>query len=843
VLRLTLKSVRGHLGRFLLTLFAVALGIAFLAGSFVLTDGLSKTFDDLIQAAAKGTDVAVRGVNHNNNVTGRGVSTRLPLTLEPTRARVDGVSRVSPDIQGSILLVGKNGTPVRTGGGGAPTLGFAYHPDDPAVKLVHGQAPHGPNEVAVVTSTLTQSGLKIGDTTRALVGHDPRSVKIVGEVSFDGPLAGATLTVLDRASALAAFSPDGTVPSFSLAAAKGVSPDQLRKNVAPVLPKGAEAVTAATLGKEIRDQIGTVLSFVNIILVAFAGVSLFVGGFIIWNTFSMLVAQRSRELALLRAVGASRAQVQRAVLGESVVVGLAGSVVGLLLGIGLANGLQPVLGAIGISSTGQLPVKVRTVVVALVVGTIVTAVAALVPAIRASRIAPVEAMRDDVAVTPKGVRGRGLVGGLMVVAGVVMIVAGVVPSSTVWPLIGIGALVTLVGAIVASPVATRPVVRVVAWPFVALMGTVGSLARENSLRNPRRTAATASALMIGLTLIAGMSVIAQSIKSSVSDLVATKLSADFVLNGGGAAPFPAVVGDKVRELAGVASVAGLGGVPVDVAGNTTFAVATDTQGLADNVVVDLRSGRLTALDDGQVLVNASTAKARGWRVGSPIRAAVGNLPAQQLTVGGIFADNQMVGGSMVVPRALYAMAVPVTEQGDYLVYVKAAKGRSLPALRTALVDIVKPFIVVSVQDGTQFTNSQAQQVNQLLGIIYVLLALSVVIAILGIINTLALSVLERTREIGLLRAVGLTKRQLFRVISIESVSTAVFGALLGAALGLGLGVALQRGLRAQGVQTLSIPWLQLLVMIVAAAVVGLLAAILPAWRATRLDVLQAVTTE
>jgi len=382
----------------------------------------------------------------------------------------------------------------------------------------------------------------------------------------------------------------------------------------------------------------------------------------------------------------------------------------------------------------------------------------------------------------------------------------------------------------------------VASPFVAVTGTIGRLARENSLRNPRRTATTASALMIGLALMAGVSVIASSTKASVSDIVDSQLTSDYVLDGGNA-PFPVTVAQNVAKLPDVASVATLGGVQVVVDKKAQFAMAAESQGITDNVKVNVTSGSLSALDSGQVVVSETLAKDEGWKVGTVIDAGIGTIKKQSLTIGGVFEDNQVLSAPMVVPRALYTKAVPAAMQGDFLVYVKAKPGVDPASLRPELAAAVKPFLVVSVMDSDEFTDSQAAQVNVLLYTIYALLALSVVIAVLGIVNTLALSVFERTREIGLLRAVGMTRRQLRRMITVESISTAVFGAVLGTVLGLVLGITVQYGVRSQGLEVLSIPWLSLVVVLIAAAVAGMVAAVLPAWRATRLDVLRAITAD
>lgn len=842
IARLILKGVRSHLLRFLLTATSVTLGVALVGGTFVLTDSMNATFDKIFTQASEGLDVQVRGVQGAEGFQG-GVAPRasLPLSLGDELRRVDGVARAVPDLQGTALLVGKDGTAVRSGG--APTFGFAYQEGDEAFSLVGGRPPANRSEIAVESSTLDRAKLKVGDRARALVGNAPLDVTIVGEVSFTS-LAGATAILVDEKTALQEFAPDGTVTSFSLRAKDGVTPEQLLGRVKAALPPDAEALTGQQFSDENKKQIKDGLGFFTVFLLVFAFVSLFVGAFIIANTFSMLVAQRTRELALLRAVGASRWQVIRVVLGEASVVGFGGAVLGLAAGVGLAAGLQALFKVLlGLDISGGLPVAVRTVVWAFVVGVGVTVLAAVIPAIRAARVPPVAAMRDDIALPVKGVRIRGTVGVLFMLLGGALLYPAIGQDDIRWPLFGVAAALVVLGTVVAAPLVTRPVIRVVGWPFVLLAGAVGRLARENGLRNPRRTASTAAALMIGLALIAAISVVATSVKASVSDLVAKQLTADFVLNGGGQTQFPPTVAEKAATLPGVASVATIGAVPVQLGSRTEFGISAEAQAIADNVKVTMKAGSLQALDAGQLVVSETTAKDNNWSVGSPVKATVGVLRDRNLTVGGIYEDNQVLGGNLVVPRSLYAKAIPAAQQGDFLVYVKAEPGADLAAMRSALVTEVKPFIVVSVQDGDEFVSSQADQINTLLNLIYVLLALSVIIAVLGIINTLALSVFERTREIGLLRAVGLSRRQLSSTITIEAVSTAVFGAILGTVLGLGLGIALQHALAGQGLDTLSIPWGTLIGVIAAAAVAGIFAALLPALRAVRLDVLRAITTD
>jgi putative ABC transport system permease protein len=841
MLRITLKGVRGHLLRFLLTVASVTLGTALIAGTYVLTDSINATFDKIFDTVAAGSDVSVRGAKAGDLGQGQG-QTRVPLPIDLVRKlrTVDGVADAQPDIQGSIVIVGKDGTAVRSGG--APSLGLAYFPGDRTLHLRQGHAPRSGSEVALESSTLKRSGLKVGDSTRALVGTEARPVTVVGEVKFDAAIAGATMVLVDGATARAAFAPDGKVASFTLVAQQGTRPTTLRDRVARVLPADAEAITAEDLAAEgkkaLRDQIGYVSTF----LLVFAGISIFVGGFIIANTFSMLVAQRTRELALLRAVGAAKAQVIRVVLGEAAVVGVVGGLVGLGIGIGLAKALQAFFGVLGLDISGGLPVAPRTVIATVAVGVLVTVLSAVLPAVRAARIAPVAAMRDDVVIMPAGLRRRAVVGSALLAAGISLSVLAVTRSDVSWWTFLAGAVLSVLGTLVFAPVATRPVVRVVAAPFVWVSGAVGRLARENALRVPRRTATTASALMIGLALISGVSVMAESMKASVSDLIDQQLTADFVLDGGHSL-FPPTVAQSVAKLPGVRSVAPIGWLQLEVGKEQVGGSAGTAAGIRDNVKIQVLSGSLDALDSGQLMVNESTAERLGWKVGGQVNATVGILHGQSLTVGGVYKDSQVLSGEIIAPMSLYQRAVPVARQGDFAAYVKATPGADLAAVKARIADRVKQYLVVSVQDGTEFKSAQSSQINTMLLVLYALLALSVIIAVLGIINTLALSVFERTREIGLLRAVGLTRGQLSRAVTIEAVATAVFGAVLGTVLGLGLGVAVQHGLASSGLDVLSVPWLRMVLIIVGAAVAGVIAAVLPAIRAVRLDVLRAITTE
>ena len=842
MLHVTLRGLQGHLVRLLLTAFAVMLGVSFVTGTFVLRDSIDNTLGSLVGQASKGVDVSVRGAGTEAvspvSVDGSTIRPGVPLALDETIAAVPGVARVVPDLQGNALLAGSDGIAVRNGG--APSLGFAFTKDDPSFTLVSGRGPTGPGEVAVETSTLERAHLKVGDRTRAVIGDRARQVTITGEVRF-GSLFGATAVLVDGPTARRVFAPDGTVPSLSVTAAPGVSQTALRAAVAKVLPSNLEAVTGATVQSETETSVQKGLAFFTTFLLAFAGVALFVGSFIIVNTFSMLVGQRARELALLRAIGATRAQVMRTVLGEAVIIGLVGSGLGIAFGLLIAGGAKAAIRTFLNTDLGAgLPVHLTTVVLSVLVGVVVTVVAAVLPARRASRVAPVAAMRGDVGAVSGGLGRRGLVGLALLVCGALVLGVAVTRVHVSWPVAALGAVAAVLGMLVGAPLATRPVVRLIAWPFVALLGAVGRLARENALRVPRRTATTASALMIGLALISGISVLAQSVKASVSSGVSDELTSDFVLNPGNGATVPAPVALAARDLPAVRSVAALSFVDVRIDNLHTTASVVTSADVADNFLVPMKNGRLSALGRHTVLIDQTTATARGWHVGDSLTGMVGTLNDQPLVVGGIYQDSQAFGSHVIVDRSLYAAALPANQQADSRLFVRAGPGADLPALRAELTDLVRPYLIVSVQDGAEFADAQGASIDTLINLLYVLLLFSVVVAVLGIINTLALSVFERTREIGLLRAIGLRRRQLSSMITIEAVATAVFGALLGTGLGLGLGVALQRGLVSQGLTKLAIPWTLILAMLLASGVVGVLAAGLPAMRATRLNILQAI---
>ena len=844
MLRATVKSVLARKLRLALTTLSIVLGVAFIAGTLVLADTLNATFDRLFGEAEKGTSVAVRA---KSAFTGDNLSDNrapVPESLLDRVRTVPGVRHAVGNVEGYAQLVDPRTRDV-IANGQAPGLGVDW--DDSTLsplRLTTGRGPRAPDEIAIDSETAREHDLGPGRSVTVLTRVGPLSARVVGVFKFgsSGNLAGATMTAFEPRTAQRLIGEPSTFSMVRLAAQPGISQEELRDRVRRVLPTGYEALTGTQLSAETANAIQRNLSFFNIFLLVFAGIALFVGSFIIANTFTMLVAQRTRELALFRALGASRRQVTRSVLGEALIVGVVASTVGLLAGVGMAKLLQVLLNAIGVTlPKSALVLKAHTPIWAYVVGVGVTLLAAYPPARRAARVPPVAALRDDVALPERSLRRRAVVGGVLTAAGAVLVGTGLAGvGAQPAALVGLGAMAVFLGVAMLSPLISRPVTRLLGAPFVRFAGVAGRLARENALRNPRRTAATAAALMIGMALVSAMTVMASSIKASSNQIIDRSLGADYIISTTGFTPFSGAVAERVAAVPGIDAVtsfrfgiAKLGGAASNVQG-----VQPDT--VAKTLNLDVYAGSLANLGEGQLLISEKVAKARNWRVGQRVPAVFERAGATTLTVGGVYRENQIAGDHLLstaaftryFPRSLDLVVAATAGPGVDRSQVHAAVERAAAAASPN----------VRVRDQSEFKEEQRKQVDQLLALVIALLALAILIAVLGIVNTLALSVFERTREIGLLRAVGMSRRQLRRMIRLESVIIAVFGAVLGVIVGIGFGWALAQALRDEGVGVLVIPGGQLALYVLLAAFVGVLAAVLPARRAARLDVLRAIAT-
>ncbi|MBN1092863.1 FtsX-like permease family protein [Blastococcus sp. TML/M2B] len=609
--------------------------------------------------------------------------------------------------------------------------------------------------------------------------------------------------------------------------------------MAAAVGDGHDVKTATEQAESLASDFSEALQFINIFLLVFAGIALFVGTFIILNTFSMLVAQRTRELALLRALGASRGQVTRSVLGEALVVGLVGATLGLAAGYGIAAGLRALFGSFGLTLDGNLVLAADTVVWGYVVGVLVTLVSAYVPARRAARMPPVAAMRDDVVTAQRGLRRRTVLGAVLAVAGIAALVGGTLSEDggTGASLVGVGALALILGATALSPVLARPFLRTVGAVLPRIWGTTGRLAQENAVRNPRRTAATASALMIGLALVSAFSVIGASTNASIEKLVAGSVRAEFVVSSAVQVPFSSDVAAQLAAVDGVEAVMPLRWGQAQLDGSTALLTAVDPASLDRSIDLSWVDGSADDLAGDGVVVDESTAEGRGWSVGDQVEVLTLDGRTEQLTVGGIYESNQVIGSTVVSLDSLSRFGGVGL---DRFLFVDLADGVAPSEVRAQLEDVVSGYPIVNLKDRGEFSDEQEGSVDQLLLLINAMLVLSVLIAALGIVNTLAMSVIERTREIGLMRAVGLGRSQLRRMVRLEAVIISIYGAVLGLVLGTLFGVALSRSLVDQGITELVVPYPRMAVFLVVAALIGVLAAVGPARRAAKLEILDAI---
>jgi putative ABC transport system permease protein len=849
MMHLAWKNLRSHRRRFAGMFLASFIGVAFLAGTLVLGDTLSRNFDSLLGEANAGVDVVIRSTSVVSASGARDdVEQRelLDASLVERVAQVDGVASAVGRVQGYGQLIGRDGDGV--GGNGPPRMAGSWV-DDPALnpyKLVEGRAPRTDDEVVVNQGAADLGDLHVGDHT-VVQTPEPVPVTIVGIATFgDEPgLGGVTFTAftLEGAQQHLLHRADA-VSDILVRGDDGVSQSALASRVRTVLPHGMEALTGNASTHEARDNINSnFLTGLRTILVVFAGIALLVAAFSIYNTFAIVVAQRSRESALLRAVGASRAQVLRSVLVEVVAVAVTSSVAGLLGGLGVAGLLKGMFDSFGFAlPAGGLVVTTGAVVAALAVGVIVTVVAGVAPALRASRIAPIRALRDSETETSPFSLGRGIVAGGLLALGIAGIVAGVLGSGTAaLARAGLGGAVLLAGVVAAGPFVAHPVARLLGVPLRRFRGVTGALAGQNALRNPRRTASTASALLVGVTIVTLFTVFAASLQQEIDDTVSRTFAGDLVVNapsfGGGAlSPQIATAVAKVPEVDAAVGV-GQGAVVVD--GHDTAVTVTTPAQLDALLDIDVVHGSLASMGDTSIAVAQSRADDEHWHVGSHVQVAFADRAKVDATIGAIYDEKRIVG-SIVVPRAMYAPHA--TQPTDNMVLVDVRDGVSLAQAKSSIDRVVKPFGSPDVQDRDEYIAAVSSGADMMLGMVYVMLALAIVIALMGIANTLSLAVYERTREVGLLRAVGESRRQVRSMIRWESVIIATFGTIVGLATGVLLAWAVVQAASSAGLNAFRAPVGRLAIVLVIGALAGVLASLRPARRAARLSVIDAIVS-
>ncbi|WP_330284559.1 ABC transporter permease [Streptomyces sp. NBC_00588] len=848
--RLSVSSLRAHKRRFAGTFFAVFLGVAFLAGTLVMGDTLRASFDSMFGSATSGTDAVVRSADAITTPgDSQGVRQPVRTDLVSTLQDVPGVAAAAPDIEGAGQLVGKNGKPV--GGQGPPTLAGNWITDSELnpYQLAEGRAPQKSGEVVVNRGAAKKGDLKIGDTT-TLRTPDPVKVTVVGLATFGGEdgMAQVTFTGMTRADAEKYLTArPGEAASIKVRAGPGVGEKELVDRLTPVLPKGVEAITGQESAEENTDMISSqFLSIFTTFLLVFSGIALLVATFSIHNTFAIVVAQRTRENALLRALGASRRQVTATTLVEATVVAVAASAAGLAGGIGIAAGLQTLFPAIGFPfPDGNLVISVLSMVLPLAVGIVVCLGSALLPAARAGRTAPLAALRETAVDASGASRTRAVTGMGLAALAVATTLTGVLVSPSIW-LAAFGAVLALAAFVVLGPVASTSAVRILGGPLDRLRGVTGGLARRNALRSPKRTAATASALMIGVAVVSLFTVFGASLKATMDQTVSRSFAGDVAVStpsfgAGGSGLSPRLAG-AIQQIPEVDTAVGLGRGVAEVDGEGRALTVTDPIALERTFDLGKVDGSLRGLGTDGIAITRSEADKQHLTTGERARLTFTDGRTQTFTVRAVYGRSELAG-DYVITRA--AWAPHRTQDADSLIAVSFKDGVSTDAGKAAVQKVADRYGNPEVQTRDDYAQSSAGGIDMMLTLVYALLALAVLIALLGIANTLTLAVHERTRELGLLRAVGQTRSQLRAMVRWESVLVAAFGTVGGLGLGAFLGWVLVKA--SDGASdspfAFAIPPVQLVIVALVGLAAGALAGLRPARRAARLDVLRAIATE
>jgi putative ABC transport system permease protein len=842
---IAVAGLAAHKVRLALAAVAIVVGVSLVAGTFVLTDTIDKALTDLISQSTEGIDVIVRSDALLNSQAG-GQRVAIPAGLLARVASVPGVGAAEGSVTGYAQFLTNGTQPVTNGD--APTVGVSVSTSSQfaaGVTIRAGRRPYGPDEVAVDQETARKQGLHVGDHVKILFQDGIGQFKVSGVLSVGpannlvGTIAGFDLTTAQRV-----LGRENTYDEIEIIASPGMSPDTLRELVKATVGPDYDVLTARQLAAESAVAVTEFSRFINDVLLAFAFAALLVGSFIIANTFAIMISQRTRELALLRCLGAVHGQVVSAVLAEALVVGLLASLAGLALGVPVAAGLKAVFSAIGADVPADgVVIEPRTMVVAPSVGIIVTLLASLMPALRSGRVAPMVAVREHSASTATRLSGRRVAIGTAVIGiGVALLLLGLFakPAHAVGKA-GAGAVIVFLGLGVLSPLAAGPLVRLLGFPFARWAGQPGELARDNAAGNPARTASASAALMIGLALVSFVTIFAASLKASIAETIDRTVAADYILSPtNGAQGLSPDVARRLTEQPEIGAVAEEreGTVTVDSERGDLYGVDPSVY---DQVVhTDTLVGSLRDLSSGGVAVREDVAKQRGWRTGDDILMHFPDGDAVPMPIRAIYLDN---GPNVDYLITLTDYEQHYRKQPDRIALVRARVGVPPDVSRNAVDRVISQFPNVQVDDRAEYKLAQLHQVNRLLILFYVLLALSVILGFVGIVNTLSLWVLERVRELGVLRALGMTRRQIRSMIRWEALIIVGLGTVLGLVVGTFFGWTLVRALHNQGVTAFVIPVNALVGLTPTVALAGILAAILPARRAANVGVIRAITTE
>lgn len=849
MLRLSLRTLLAHKGRFAMTTFAVVVGVGFVVGSFVVTDTLRRSVDELFETITT-VDITVRAATELDSGGGGGPASRgrIDRALEEEVEAVDGVAAADGSVVGYAQLVAPDGEPVTTTG--APLFGFNW-PDDPrlsAAVIEDGRPPERAGEVAIDRGTADDYDFSVGDRTTMIVTDGQVDVEVVGVFRWGdtNSLLGARLTGMEPAWADEVLAAGGQVDTVDILAEEGEDPATVADRITAVLPDGVEAVPSEQVIDEGQDQVSGFLSIFQNVLLAFAGIAVFVSAFYINNTFAIVLGQRVRELSLLRALGASGSQVVRSVVLEAAAVGVLASVLGVGVGMLIAGVLQGILAAGGF----ELPERAmvlggRTLIAAAVVGVPITILSALPAARRAAHVPPIAGLAGTGGAGTRSKRSRVVLGTSLVTAGVAILAVGLFvldDTGATFASLGVGTVAVFLGVATLSPLIATPAAGVLGWPLAHGRGPTGRLARANAMRSPERTARTAAALMIGLALVTTALVVGESMKRSFADAVSGAVTADYVTSGGDSfTGFSPELAADLRALPEIGAATGIRFDRFSFEGNEADLTGVDADAAAAVVDVDLVDGSFDDLDAGSIMIHEDPADERGLEVGDTVAVTYASGGPQEVEVAGIYRDATFAG-NYVVDLDVFAERYPANNL-DLFVFARVADGVDAAEARPAIETALEDYPQVTLESREEFNESQQEQVDQILLAVNGLLGLALLIALLGIANTLALSVVERTREIGLLRAVGQSRRQARLMVLAEALIVSLFGTVLGLAIGLVLGLGAVSAMPPSIINTTAVPTASIVVVVVLAAVFGLIAGLLPARRASRLDVLDAISTE
>ncbi|MFI6639232.1 ABC transporter permease [Streptomyces sp. NPDC050504] len=845
MLRTALRNVLAHKARLLMTVLAVMLGVAFVSGTLVFSDTLSNAYRG--QSAKSYDDVAVAATTYSDP-DGSPKGTAIDAAaLDKVRA-LDGVRSVTGRVSGFAGVADPDGKLI---GNGWTNTGANFAPGkdgkDSSYDFTDGHGPAKADEIALDRDTAKKGEYEVGDRVRVATNGPVREYVLSGVFTTeDGQVnAGGSLVLFQTPVAQKLYLAPGYYEDITVSAAPGASAGKLLAEVKPLLPKDADVKTGEALADDNAKQIEESMSTLSQVLLAFAAIALFVGIFLISNTFTMLVAQRTKELALMRAVGASRRQVKRSVLLEAMVVGVLASVVGFALGIGLAVALRSAMSSFGAKvPAGGLVVSPTAIGAALAVGVVVTMLAAWLPARRAAKIPPVAAMSSVHAVaTTKSLVVRNSIGALITLIGAGGILAGAAAGKGGRMLIGAGAFFALIGIIVLIPLLSRPVIALVRPAISKLFGVSGKLASQNAVRNPRRTGATASALAIGLTLVTGLSVLGVTMGRAVDKATTDNIRADYMLTMASGKSLDKSALTALEKAPGVSAVSPQTWVPMEIDGESVSADGVTPGDIGKVLNVKVLSGSLDALGKGEIVLDDKTAKNRGLKVGDTVKAGFGrdeNPKTAPMRIGGVYEGNEFSSNVLVDQK----VGTAYTDRPEIRQIFVKSQGGATAANEKALINALGDNPAISVMDKQDIRNTFGGMINTLLNIMYGLLGMALIIAVLGVINTLAMSVFERQQEIGMLRAIGLDRGRVKTMIRLESVVISLFGAVIGIGLGTFLGWAIGQSIKDEiPGYALVIPWDRVGLFLVLAGLVGVLAAMWPARSAARLNMLTAIKTE